>query len=266
MKRQPVQFAVRGRRIRATKAQVEEALRRVTPQTLRRHSVRIGGRRYPVKQAFCVAFGADASEFTAAKAGQVFRRLGFEVVHWEVGTANPFEGEQDGPRVNEPRRRRGEAGGREPRRSWQALGGGLRPRFPYMAKERPVGEVERLRVAEVVLKWSPWERWEDLAADYRGSMGADVPQKQSGVYEVAVEGQGPRLVIGKAVNLAKRIKTDLVRGKGPHPAGSKIREHEDTSGLMVRWALTDRPAAAEEALHQQHVRKHGKLPKYTLRT
>jgi hypothetical protein len=74
------------------------------------------------------------------------------------------------------------------------------------------------------------------------------------------------LVIGKAVNIGKRIKTDLVRGKGPHPAGDKIRAREDTSRLTVRWALTDRPAAAEEELHQQHVRKYGALPKYTQRT
>jgi hypothetical protein len=272
MKQQPQQFAVRGRRFTTTKAEVERALERVTPHTLRRHTVRIGGRRYPVKQAFSAAFGVDPSEFTAAKAGKVFERLGFDVLHWEVGTPNPFEGEQDGLRAKEARRKRGAAqdpaSARDPRRLWVATGqkGGVRPRFPYMAEERPVGEVERLKASGMVLKWSPWERWEDLAADYRGSMGADVPQKVSGVYEVAIEGKGPRLVIGKAVNIGKRIKTDLVRGKGPHPAGDKIRAREDTSRLTVRWALTDRPAAAEEELHQQHVRKYGALPKYTQRT
>jgi hypothetical protein len=57
-----------------------------------------------------------------------------------------------------------------------------------------------------------------------------------------------------------------VKGSVPHQAGNKIRRSEDTSRVLVRWALTDWPAAAEEALHKQHVREHGRLPKYTQRT
>ena len=266
------EFAFRGRRFRATKGEVERALKGVTPETLRKHSVRIGGRHYPVKQAFSVAFGVDRVDFTTPKARRVFQRLGFEVSHWKDDTPDTSRAELDEPRVKEPRRKRGAAGdvarAREPGRSWAAAGwtGGVRPRFPYMAQEPPVGEVERLRASGLVLRWSPWERWDDLAVDRRGGTGIDVPQRRSGVYEVATEGKGARLVIGKAARLAKRIKTDLVRGKGTHPAGDKIRAHEDTSQLLVRWALTDRPAAAEEELHQQHIRKHGALPKYTQRT
>jgi hypothetical protein len=36
--------------------------------------------------------------------------------------------------------------------------------------------------------------------------------------------------------------------------------------VFIRWALTDRPAAAEEALHLDRLRRHGRLPKYTQRT
>jgi len=55
----------------------------------------------------------------------------------------------------------------------------------------------------------------------------------------------------------------MVRGNRHHPAGEKIRKHEDTARVRVRWAMTDSPGSAEEELHKAHVRKFGRLPKYT---
>lgn len=63
-----------------------------------------------------------------------------------------------------------------------------------------------------------------------------------------------------------RIKQGLVKGKVPHSAGKRIRAQEDLSRLVVRWAVTDRPAAVEEELHKKYKAKFGELPKYTEHT
>jgi hypothetical protein len=122
-----------------------------------------------------------------------------------------------------------------------------------------------LELAPIILAWSPWERWDDLKKDERLRRGARVPPGRPGVYEVIREHTVERLTIGRTSDLRMRVKSQLVMGAGPHQAGTHIREHEDTSHLLVRWAVTDRPAAAEEELHRLHVRQHGKLPKYTRR-
>ena len=36
--------------------------------------------------------------------------------------------------------------------------------------------------------------------------------------------------------------------------------------VEVRWAETDRPAAAEEELHRRHRERFGRLPRYTFFT
>jgi len=86
------------------------------------------------------------------------------------------------------------------------------------------------------------------------------------IYEVRYADTEERLTIGKASDLRMRIKQGLVKGKTPHSAGNKIRDSEDTSKILVRWAITNRPAAAEEELHKRYVKKFGKLPKYVQHT
>jgi hypothetical protein len=71
-----------------------------------------------------------------------------------------------------------------------------------------------------------------------------------------------RLTIGKASDLRMRIRQGLVKGKTPHSAGGGIRTEEDTSKIVVRWAITDRPATVEEELRKRHLDKFGRLPKY----
>jgi hypothetical protein len=63
-----------------------------------------------------------------------------------------------------------------------------------------------------------------------------------------------------------RIRQALVKGAAKHSSGIRIRQQEDVSGLVVRWAVTDRPAAAEEELHRRYRQEFCRPPKYTLVT
>jgi len=127
-------------------------------------------------------------------------------------------------------------------------------------------EEERVIIPPVVLKWSDWVPWSELVVDARGEGGVRVPNYEPGVYEVKFVDSEERLTIGKASNLRFRIKQGLVKGKSKHSSGSDIRANEDISKLVVRWAVTDRPAAIEEELHKRYRAKFGELPKYTEHT
>lgn len=126
-------------------------------------------------------------------------------------------------------------------------------------------ETTIIEITPILLEWCEWVKWEDLTVDARRG-GIVVPNRISGVYEVKYENAEERLTIGKASNLRHRIKQCLVKGKSPHSAGENIREHEDVSRLVVRWACTDRPACAEEELHRLYLNKFGSLPKYVKHT
>jgi hypothetical protein len=82
------------------------------------------------------------------------------------------------------------------------------------------------------------------------------------VYEAKYRDSDERLTIGRASRLDRRIRQGLVKGKLLHSAGRKIREGEDTSKIVIRWACTDRPSAVEEALHRLHRERFGRLPVY----
>jgi hypothetical protein len=104
----------------------------------------------------------------------------------------------------------------------------------------------------------------DLAE--HGAAILELPFIFPGVYEARLKRDGRRLTIGRAKSLGPRILYGLIRGTTRHEAGRKIRENEDVTKVLVRWAFTDRPAAAEEELHHRHFQKWGRLPKYTVRT
>jgi hypothetical protein len=227
-------FTVNGRRIVATTEQVETALRDVEPQKVRVHSVEIGGKVYPVRQALAVAFGLNISECFPHVASRVFRQLGFKV---SVSLRRP-----------------------KPRRTRTSL----REFFPHRSPEFGPVVDEFLEFEPLHLQWFQWERWEDLAEHGAGII--DLPFRKAGVYEAKYEGQEERLTIGRASNLHQRVLHGLVWGTSQHTAGRKIREQEDVSRIVVRWAVTDRPAAAEEELHRRHLAQFSRLPKYTLRT
>lgn len=128
-----------------------------------------------------------------------------------------------------------------------------------------MGEKEIIRIPEITLEWSDWYSWNDIIKDARKG-GIMMPNKKSGVYEVKYKDADKRLTIGKASDLRKRIRQGLVKGNTPHSAGKKIRKEEDTSNIVIRWAITDRPGAAEEELHRRHKEKFGELPKYVEHT
>lgn len=119
-----------------------------------------------------------------------------------------------------------------------------------------------MKIPSIKLEWSDWVPWDNLKVDARRRGGIEVPNKKPGVYEAKYRDAEKRLTIGKTADLRRRIKQGLVKGKSKHSAGDKIRANEDTSRIVVRWAITDRPAATEEELHKRHSDGFGKFPKY----
>lgn len=126
-------------------------------------------------------------------------------------------------------------------------------------------EKEVIDHSSIELQWSEWFSWDMLKLDARKD-GIKIPNKVSGVYEAKYLDENERLTIGKASDLRFRVRQGLVKGKTSHSAGENIRAKEDTSKIIVRWAVTDRPACAEEELHRRHRDKFGKLPRYVEHT
>ena len=122
-----------------------------------------------------------------------------------------------------------------------------------------------INIPPIVLEWSQWVPWDHLKLDVRYGAGVNVPAAE-GVYEVKYRDTEERLTIGKTSDLRMRIKQGLVKGKVPHSAGKRIRANEDVSRIVVRWAMTDRPAAVEEELHKRYRDKFRRLPKYVKHT
>lgn len=126
-------------------------------------------------------------------------------------------------------------------------------------------EKELIKIAPIELVWSDWFGWRDIEVDVRKG-GIRLPNGKSGVYEARYADREERLTIGKASDLRMRVKQGLVKGKTPHSAGQSIRQNENVSNVIVRWAITDRPSAVEEELHKRYLAKFGKLPKYVKHT
>jgi hypothetical protein len=131
-----------------------------------------------------------------------------------------------------------------------------------------MGEQTRLEIGAIILEWSSWTPWRDVFLDNRGGAGVSIPNHLPGVYEVryADHKAAERLHIGRASDLRMRIRQGLVKGAVLHSTGKRIRQEEDVSRLVIRWAVAERPCAAEEELHRLYRQKFGRLPKYTLRT
>lgn len=121
-------------------------------------------------------------------------------------------------------------------------------------------ERQTIEIPVIVLEWTDWKEWNYLKADARTHRGASVPPRP-GVYEARLKSSRNRLTIGRSSNLRFRVKQALLKGKTA--AGEKIRRDEDVSAIVIRWARTDRPAAAEEELHKRHKAQFGSLPKHT---
>lgn len=227
-------FTVEGREFVGTREGVESALKGVKPESVYVHSVEVNGQDYPVTQALAVAFGLPREDCPTHGSRRVFRHLGFTL------------------KASEKRPRR-----KHTRSAMQEA-------LPKRSVEIGPVEDEFLEIPTIHLGWYPWERWEDIVEF--GYVILDLPGEKSGVYEAKLWEEEERLTIGRASDLRIRVLQRLVRGTNAHSSGDKIREAEDVSRVMVRWATTDRPAAAEEELHRRHVEKFGHLPKYTVHT
>jgi hypothetical protein len=127
-------------------------------------------------------------------------------------------------------------------------------------------DIRHIQIPPITLEWVEWYAWNKFELDARSDSNGITPPNLPGVYEARSTGSDKRLTIGKASNLRMRVKQGLVKGKVKHSSGRDIREKEDTSKVIIRWAVTDRPAAVEEELHKQHLEIFGELPKYTDRT
>ncbi len=127
-------------------------------------------------------------------------------------------------------------------------------------------DVNYIEIPAITLNWSDWYTWSRFLRDARSDPDSIALPNTTGVYEARLVESDERLTIGKASNLRMRVKQGLVKGKVPHSSGNDIRGNEDLSKIVIRWAITNRPAAVEEELHRKHIEAFGRLPKYTDRT
>ena len=127
-------------------------------------------------------------------------------------------------------------------------------------------EEQEIRIPAIILHWSDWFEWGRFLLDVRKHSKAIRVPNSPGVYEVKYVNKQRRLTIGKASNLRMRVKQGLVKGIVPHSTGERIREIEDTSQIVIRWAETDRPSAVEEELHRIYIETYAELPTHTIRT
>lgn len=132
-------------------------------------------------------------------------------------------------------------------------------------KYRMERERQKIKIPTITLEWKEWVTWDAL------QQSTAMVYKAPGVYEVKYKDAtepARRLHIGKAGNtqsLRERIRK-MVHG-GAHSAGKDILAHEvptvGAENIVVRWAVTDRPAAVEEELHNLYKKQFGgDLPRY----
>ena len=122
---------------------------------------------------------------------------------------------------------------------------------------------QEIKLPLIVIEWSEWFPWKKfLIHGKHPFLGIKMPNKP-GVYELKYLDSDERLTIGKASNLRSRVKQGLVKGQIPHSTGIRIKKaKEDTSNLVIRWAVTIYPSAVEEYLINEYIEKYGKRPKY----
>jgi len=230
-------FRVKGKQRRASRERVIETVQGLMPEGPAVWMVEVEGARYPVKQVFCETFGVGRRDVSTRDAARVLERLGFEVTKGAV-IARRF------PKEGETR-----AGTWPPLVRWD--------------RQDRLAQVECLELPPIWLPWSCVEDWTDVIGTGEHSDEILLPPAKPGVYEVKVRGEAEPIYIGKTLNLRRRIMEALIEGSMLHTAGQKMRENENFADLSVRWAVTDRPAAAEEELWRRHVEFWGRPPKYS---
>jgi len=74
-----IRFVLGGEEFNLSKGEVEQALKHIGSDEVRKYYVEVHGRRYPVKQALAVAINRPTSRFISTDATRVLRHLGFQV-------------------------------------------------------------------------------------------------------------------------------------------------------------------------------------------
>jgi hypothetical protein len=74
-----MEFQLGGKGYVLSKDEVEDYLKHIVPEDVRKHYVSVNGRRYPVKQALAAAIGRPVTDFITTDAIRIFSNLGFEV-------------------------------------------------------------------------------------------------------------------------------------------------------------------------------------------
>ncbi|HJN18621.1 MAG TPA: hypothetical protein QGH10_24175, partial [Armatimonadota bacterium] len=216
-----IEITLKGRKRRVSRERIIEALDGVEPDHEAIYMVDIEGVAFPVRQALCDSLGVDRRGVHSDGAASTLKRLGFDVVR------NPVVARRQGT----PEEKTAEEGSWAARRSRQEEAG-----------------YDELEIGTIHLRWSYLEHWEDLAGTGEHAAEVSLPPHEPGVYEVYRSGQADPIYIGQSADLKRRIMNAMIQGTAIHQAGRKMRENEEPSALRVRWAPTERPAAAEEEL------------------
>ena len=152
-------------------------------------------------------------------------------------------------------------------RPWSEITKDFSPERKQRIKEESAklgAKIDReIHIQPIVLEWSEWHSWEDIRKDVKDG-GIRIPY-EPGVYEARLHNEEERLTIGRASHLYSRVKDGLVKGNS-HSTSWRIQDNESVEDILIRWAVTDRPAAVEEELHIRYRGKFGELPKYTKNT
>jgi len=72
-------FVLRGKNYRSSKQEVEAALKKVEPESVRKYYIEVDGKRYPIKQPIELVTGLARIAYTAMDAYRILSRLGFEI-------------------------------------------------------------------------------------------------------------------------------------------------------------------------------------------
>jgi hypothetical protein len=72
-------FVLRGKTYRSSKEEIEQALKKVEPEPVRKYYIEVDGIRYPIKQPIELITGLARVAYTAMDAYRILSRLGFEI-------------------------------------------------------------------------------------------------------------------------------------------------------------------------------------------
>jgi hypothetical protein len=74
-----LRFTIAGKHVTLSKQMVEDAMKEVTPEPIKKWWVSIGGVHFPIKQVVAAVIGLPTAAFISTDAYRVLRRLGFEI-------------------------------------------------------------------------------------------------------------------------------------------------------------------------------------------